>query len=168
MNKFKNYLSQIKNQEIKKQTELAIKKLPKYFWEVAASSTGKYHPKFSLGKGGLVRHTQLALDFAIELFRIYEIKDFNKDIIIASIILHDGLKQGANSNGHSIKNHDDVTADWLNNLWKEFKGKKAIVNCVRSHMGNWHTTKAPETKIEKFVHLCDYLASRKIYDKYYE
>jgi hypothetical protein len=40
---------------------------------------------------------------------------------------------------------------------------------IASHMGPWNTSPydktilpVPETKEEKFVHLCDYLASRKL------
>jgi hypothetical protein len=44
-----------------------------------------------------------------------------------------------------------------------------ICDCVASHMGSWNTdykTKKeilpkPITSMEKFVHLCDYLASRR-------
>ena len=44
-----------------------------------------------------------------------------------------------------------------------------IANCIHSHMGKWNTdyrTKReilpkPKTVVEKFVHTCDYLASRK-------
>ena len=44
----------------------------------------------------------------------------------------------------------------------------AIADSVSSHMGKWNTSKysdavlpTPETDIQKCVHLCDYLASRK-------
>ena len=43
---------------------------PKYFWEIGASSSGKYHPKFSQGVGGLVRHTKAVVMFAEELLRM--------------------------------------------------------------------------------------------------
>ncbi|MCD3326841.1 hypothetical protein G8V02_07945, partial [Clostridium botulinum D/C] len=44
-----------------------------------------------------------------------------------------------------------------------------IVKAIRSHMGEWnkdYRTKKevlplPKTRIERFVHMCDYLASRK-------
>ena len=34
-----------------------IKTIPEYWYHVGASSTGKYHPEYSLGEGGLMRHT---------------------------------------------------------------------------------------------------------------
>ena len=41
-----------------------------------------------------------------------------------------------------------------------------VVELIASHMGQWNKTKSmempvPETPAQKFVHLCDYLASRK-------
>ena len=44
--------------------------LPEYFFEVAASSTGKYHPVYALGVGGLVRHTIAAVEIANEMYRM--------------------------------------------------------------------------------------------------
>ena len=44
--------------------------VPDYFWEIGASSSGKYHPQFSQGKGGLVRHTKAVVLFAEELLRM--------------------------------------------------------------------------------------------------
>ena len=44
-----------------------IDSLPDYFFEVAAASTGKYHPKYAQGEGGLVRHTKAAVKIAYEL-----------------------------------------------------------------------------------------------------
>lgn len=46
---------------------------------------------------------------------------------------------------------------------------RVICNCIASHMGEWNkdyrTQKEvlpkPQKGIEKFVHMCDYLASRK-------
>ena len=43
--------------------------VPNYFWEIGASSSGKYHPTFSQGKGGLVRHTKAVV---MVLRSIYE------------------------------------------------------------------------------------------------
>ena len=72
--------------------------LPDYFYEIPASSTGKYHPDFSLGEGGLVRHVKVAVRLAKELLDNPCIGDKytnnEKDIMIFTLILHDGLKSG--------------------------------------------------------------------------
>ena len=62
-------LEYIKDADIKKFTEEMIARLPDYFFEVGASSSGRYHPKYALGEGGLVRHTISAVRIALELFR---------------------------------------------------------------------------------------------------
>jgi hypothetical protein len=43
---------------------------PDYFWEIGASSTVKFHPKFSQGIGGLVRHTKAVVMFVEEQMRL--------------------------------------------------------------------------------------------------
>ena len=64
---FKKEISYIKSDKYKKCAEELIELLPDYFFEVAASSTGKYHPSFSLGDGGLLRHTKALVRIGIEL-----------------------------------------------------------------------------------------------------
>ena len=95
---FKYELSFIKDSKIREFTIKAIEVLPDYFFKVAASSTGKYHPQYALGEGGLVRHTKAAVRIALELFRCETVTghfpDEVKDIIISALILHDGAKHG--------------------------------------------------------------------------
>ena len=85
-------LKYIKNKKYRDNLEIMLNLLPQYFFKVAASSTGKYHPSFSLGEGGLVRHTKTAVNFAISLFDIYKLDESTKDLIIISLLIHDGLK----------------------------------------------------------------------------
>ena len=47
-----------------------IDRVPDHFWTDGASSSGKYHPKFAQGVGGLVRHTNAVVMFAEELLRM--------------------------------------------------------------------------------------------------
>ena len=47
---FNKEINYIKNKRIKNSLITMLDKLPDYFYEVPASSTGKYHPSFSLGK----------------------------------------------------------------------------------------------------------------------
>ena len=55
--------------------------LPDYFFSVSASSTGKYHPSFSLGNGGLLRHTKVVVKIAYELLAIDDrFTDNDKDL----------------------------------------------------------------------------------------
>ena len=48
---FEVELTYLKSDRIKKACLEMTKLLPDYFYEVPASSTGKYHPSYSLGDG---------------------------------------------------------------------------------------------------------------------
>ena len=65
-------LNYIKDENIKKSTEVMISKIPDYFFKIEAASTGKYHPEYACGEGGLVRHTKAVVRIAVELFNIYK------------------------------------------------------------------------------------------------
>lgn len=143
---------------------------------MAASSTGKYHPPYALGEGGLLRHTKAAVVIAkdllgLEMYGKYTTDE--RDIILVALILHDGLKHGGEESRFTVATHPVLCAQWLRTLQygtyltEEQFGK--LYACVAAHMGQWNTdykTKEeilpkPLTAMEKFVHQCDYLASRK-------
>ena len=65
---FKREVNYLKNERYRENANKLIELLPDYFFEVPASSTGKYHPAFSLGDGGLVRHTKAAVRIAYEFY----------------------------------------------------------------------------------------------------
>ena len=106
---FEEELRYIKDKRIRENLVIMINKLPDYFFEVPASSTGKYHPTFSLGKGGLLRHTKAAVRIAVELFNDISINNFNqneKDLIIrvehVSVVEADLHIVAGNCNADSI------------------------------------------------------------------
>lgn len=176
---FQNELKWIKDKQLRKQTIEIIGELPDYFFTVPASSTGKYHPSYSLGEGGLVRHTKSAVLFAHTILELeqnqYDYDNDEQDIIIISLLLHDGVKQGVdNSEGYTRTTHPTDMAYFVSKFIMDKYDKlswqwQTISNCIASHMGEWNkdyktgteVLPKPETKLEKFVHMCDYLASRK-------
>lgn len=185
---FKRELDFIKYKPLKIFAEWGLKQLPDYFYEVAASSTGKYHPSYALGEGGLVRHTIAAVRIAEELFKNETIQNFDehqKDVIRVSLLLHDGVKHGLDGSQYTVATHPLEVCEYLENRYYEVDEEELpdevieiiedgpweqIDNCIRSHMGQWNTDyktgeeilPKPESDIQKFVHLCDYLASRKM------
>ena len=97
---FNTELNFINNDRIKESAKVLISMIPDYFFHEAASSTGKYHPSFSQGEGGLLRHTKAAVRIARELLVTKTIGDFyksdEKDLIYLALILHDSIKRGDN------------------------------------------------------------------------
>lgn len=172
---FSDELKYIVNPKIKKLAEKIISNIPDYFFDVAASSTGKYHPTYALGSGGLVRHTKAAVGIAADLLKLeHNSQMFNsdeRDCIIAALICHDGWKHGDEKSQYVISAHPVVAADhvleFADDSEKSFA--KVIADNIRSHMGEWNTDyrskeeimPKPSTPMEMFVHECDYLASRK-------
>lgn len=176
---FKREISYIKKQHYKENIEILLELLPDYFFEIPASSTGKYHPAFSLGEKGLVRHTKVAVRIAHDLLENDSIGNvFNeseKDMILMAILLHDGVKEGIPQGKYTIFDHPLA----VSKLIKENKDKTTlnekeiefITMMIESHMGQWNTNSysdvilpKPKNKYQKFVHMCDFLSSRKYLD----
>ena len=147
---------------------------PDYFWTDGASSSGKYHPQFSQGKGGLVRHTKAVVMFAEELLRMSSyayMKAEYKDYVIAACLLHDTVKYGM---GKEIDK--SAYADHGKNAAREFdhfachychyRPSEFLLNAISSHMGQWTTDREdrPFTPIDRCVHMADYMASRAFID----
>ena len=173
---FKKELGFIKNNRIKNSCRTMISLLPDYFFIIPPSSTGKYHPEFSLGDRGLIRHVKAAVKIAKDLLDDPSIGDKytndEKDLMIMTLILHDGLKSGLTHNRYTQVDHPTLIKNYI----KENKDKLELNDnelvfvgrAIESHMGPWNTDykgnvvlPVPKTKYENFVHMCDYLASRK-------
>ena len=116
VNQFKKELSYIKDERYRKNAEILVILLPDYFFEVAASSTGKYHPLFSLGEGGLLRHTKAAVRIAYEMFQDESItatfSSKEKDMMIIALMLHDGLKHGLEKSQYVKFEHPILVCDY--------------------------------------------------------
>ena len=179
---FKEELDYINNNELKELSTRLVEMLPDYTFLIAASSTGKYHPDYCQGIGGLVRHTRAAVRIAQELLRLEMYSSINQyhDYIIIALLLHDGWKHGrVNEDGtyysHTMQDHPKVCYDWLNELshtdeFKKYENEiQYIAFLLLTHMGQWNLDHSsgemfapkPQTQEQMFVHLCDYLASRK-------
>lgn len=165
---FKKQLSEIKTESIKQLAKEVLNQAPEYFFEVPASTTGKHHPEYAAGVGGLVRHTKAVFTFIsyiVEL-KMYQLSDKEKDMLRLSALAHDMLKLGVeNKSGFTAKNHPELAATFIENVNNSMKNPvshKDIVymqQAIESHMGQWGKIK-PETEAQKLLHTADYLASR--------
>lgn len=180
---FKKEYTYINDAKYVENLKILVDLLPDYFFIVPASSTGKYHPSFSLGDGGLVRHTKAAVKIAFELLKNNTIgiqfSPVQKDLMIMSLILHDGLKSGLEKQKYTQVDHPLLVSNYI----KDNKEKltlndeeiRFICECIESHMGEWNkdfndveVLPLPKNKYQKFVHMCDFLASRKFLDIQFE
>ena len=146
---------------------------PDYFWTDGASSSGKYHPQFAQGEGGLVRHTKAVVMFAEELLRMSSyayMREEYKDYVIAACILHDTAKYGMYEYDKAqYKNHATLAAYHFAEYAEQvmdYKPSEFLLNAIASHMGQWSTEKEdrPFTNIDRCVHMADYMASRSFID----
>lgn len=178
MEHFEKELTWIEDEGVRKMTQDVIKWMPDWFWHEPASSTGKYHPQYALGDGGLYRHTVAALKIAhclleLEFFQ-QEFDMLTRSYIMAAILLHDCCKRGFKDipSKHTLFEHPLIVEDFLKSLLENKVVNDDYVNevshLVSTHMGQWNTSKyssvelpKPTLKTEQFVHMCDYLASRK-------
>ena len=171
---FSHELTLIADEELAKMISLFLEeRVPAYFWTDGASSSGKYHPQFSQGKGGLVRHTKAVVLFAEELLRMSSysfMREDHKDFVIAACILHDTIKYGFNENidKAEYKNHakNAAYAFRMFCLEHDYQPSEYLLGAIRSHMGQWSTDKddKPFTPIDRCVHMADYMASRSFID----
>ena len=173
---FKIELGYIKSNKVRNACLEMIKLLPDYFFEIPASSTGKYHPEYALGDGGLLRHSKAAVRIGYELLQDPSIGDKytsdEKDMMLMALLLHDGLKSGMPKEKYTRFDHPLLICDLIMDneevLGLEVEEIEFICDAIKTHMGNWTTDyngvevlEKPKTKYQNFVHMCDYLASKK-------
>lgn len=172
-------LETIVHDDIREFAKIVLEGLPNYIWEVPASSTGKYHPAYSLGMGGLMRHQVAVVRF---LNYFFELEQYNTrlttremDLMRVAGLVHDGRKSGEQSDYERSKYTTFDHPIQMANAIRSFDGQylnhdeiEFIANCISSHMGQWNTDRKssatlpkPTSKYQYFIHLADYLASRK-------
>ena len=173
-------LNTFENEDIKNFAMEIINNFPPYIWEVGASSTAKYHPSYTLGQYGLIKHS-IAVTRFINFF--FELEQYNKvfdsrqrDLLRLAALTHDGRKSGEQEDYENSKytkfNHPLLMAK----VYMSYKDKgclpenelKFIAACIGKHMGQWNTDKRsdivlpkPNDQASELLHLADYLASRK-------
>lgn len=173
---FDKELTYIKSFKYRENAKKIIELLPDYFFKVPASSTGKYHPNYALGDGGLLRHTKAAMKIANDLLTnnslFNSFKSEEKDLLLIGIMIHDGLKLGLPEEKYTRFDHPILICNYL----KDNKDKLTlsdseinfICDAIKTHMGEWTTDyngvevlEKPSNNYQRFIHLCDFLASRK-------
>ncbi len=180
---FAKELEYIKDSRFLENAKILIGLLPNYFFRVPASSTGKYHPSFACGEGGLVRHTKVAVQIAYELYNddslMKSYTSSEKDLMLIALLIHDGLKLGLEEQEYTRFDHPLLMSNFITDNKKLLTLKDEEIaflkEVIESHMGPWNTNTysnvvlpKPKNKYQRFVHLCDYLSSKKMFDVKFE
>ena len=181
---FSDVLPFIQDNDLRERLVLILDEyLPNYWFSVGASSTGKYHPSYAAGEGGLLRHSKAAMAIGYELLQNplfgNSFSAREKDLLLIALLIHDGIKYNFEKEEHTRFDHPVLMARFIMDnyqLWDISEEDATFMsNVVASHMGPWNTSKydqtvlpVPETEAQKFVHLCDYLASRKLLNVYFD
>ena len=142
---FNKEYSYIKDNKKREDVKYLVNKLPDYFFEIPASSTGKYHPSFASSENGLVKHTKVAVRIAKELLDnpgLNNFKDNEKDIIIMAIILHDGCKSGIVKENYTRFDHPLIVSQFIkenrSSLSLNDEEMELLIRVISSHMGIWN------------------------------
>ena len=170
----------IKDETVKKFALYLLETVPDYFFEIPASSSGKYHPAMDHGEGGLVRHSIAVKKMLEHLLVIkdgcFEYMPKYRDYLIVCALFHDSFKSGTQEdyyeNKHSKFLHPVYAAN--NVMFRaiefglDYNDAKYMADVIISHMGQWNTSKrekgilpTPQSPQQELLHMADYLASRK-------
>lgn len=168
---FQPELSYFSNDIIREFAIECLGHLPEYFFHVPASSTGKYHPSYALGEGGLVRHTKAAMNILYSLHQSgilqYDANQYNLDYdqlgdaCLLALLLHDGFKSGypddysspqPSGKGYTVHEHPIIASEFVREQISAFMENYDIgaddltiieeaIAAIASHMGKWTISK---------------------------
>lgn len=163
-------IAMIEHDDLRAFTYYVISQCHPDFWIIPSSSTGKYHPDWENGNGGLIRHIRAVTTYAISGLRRYGYgcdytgMDPNdsaeaRDIIVCAALLHDWGKNGnppEKWGRHTTKTHGEDTANYIKEkmfpkfikMFKEVKDVdglkkmlKEVCIAIYHHYGIWSKEK---------------------------
>lgn len=184
---YKEQIALISNPFLRQAVVDTLNEAPECIQVIPASSSGKYHSEGDCmtgyvdesgvtHTGGLVNHTKSVVAIANELFRAFDYDDEDKDCILAACIVHDCMKPDLTAEHRTRFDHPLLASDLFKKNAEKYCDKdvrmdsmiRTICNAIESHMGKFNTSiredivlPIPVSAIERFVHLCDYIASRR-------
>ena len=163
---FEKELKLIKNEHMRSIVAATLDASPECIQTIPASSSGRYHPTYSLGEGGLSRHVKATVGIAWSMIESDVLKglmndDKNKelyeDVVYASLILHDCCKPDDTEKHSTRFDHPLVGAklfketmtEYIKNApshtWSEYDKEYLRIaisltfKCIQCHMGKYTT-----------------------------
>lgn len=171
---FKKEIGFIKSKHLQNIVINTLDASPECIQTIPASSSGRYHPTYSLGDGGLARHIRATVGFAYALIESSVLEGLLKaenrsagydshieDAVYATLILHDCCKPDDTPKHSTRFDHPLEGAKLFKNVAKEYieqnkneicdedmiylkKVIPLIFNAIMCHMGKYNT--APYAK----------------------
>ena len=103
---------------------------------------------------------------------MWKFTDEDKDLILVSLIAHDGYKSGFVQEKYTRADHPKIICKQLSGFMINMitaHQRTYILGNIESHMGKWNRDyktgeeilPVPITTSQRFTHMVDYLASRK-------
>lgn len=173
---FQPQLDKFETDEMRLYCEDMIKLIPDYIFEIASSTSGKFHNKTQCQMHGQIYHIVmfaevlnylLALKCNQEKFKSAQ----QRDAMRCVPYFHDALKCDIDGKAFSVHEHPMLAGAWVRDTKVEHdidgKVKEAIARMCERHSGEWTSSKKskvvlpePENEMEKMIHMCDILSSR--------
>ena len=160
------------DKRVREFTRLCIGQAPEYFFtDCPSSTTGKFHPLDELTADGVVIHTKKVFTMVYEMVKALDC-EHNRDLVLASALIHDLRKQGLTKSGHTdMQRHCDYAAQLVTEVQDATqllsdKQYSIVRNCVGYHLGPWSNNPwkkpmAEYTPEELTLFLSDFTVSKR-------
>lgn len=173
---FQPQLEQFETEEMRLYCEDMIKQIPDYIFEIASSTSGKFHNKTQCQMHGQVYHIVMFAEILNYLLALKHNKEKFKsaqqrDAMRCVPYFHDALKCGLEGQAFSVHEHPMLAGQWVRETTVEHdiedRVKEAIARMCERHSGEFVSSKRsdvvlpePENEMERIIHTCDILSSR--------
>lgn len=153
--------------------------IPAPFWSAPASSSGKYHPPFALGEGGLVRHSVAVMYVADDYAKLWNITDpQERAVLLLAAALHDTFKGGTDETWRTtLQDHPDIAAAHVRHFiypgassFMDNYHVAMIAHAIQGHQSLWGMERQPlgqqlgmPEAIRSALVMADYTVSRRNY-----
>jgi hypothetical protein len=132
---------------------------PDYITTIPSASTGKHHPRDEINPMGMIYHVKRCAIMAQQISNIRRHTQDETDILVASCILHDLIKNGNPKGEWTVKNHEILAYQEIHKYYEDYvlacaddpdysltevwKNKLFLTSvCVLLHSGQWTPTNA--------------------------
>lgn len=134
-----------------------VKSSPHEYWEKPSAFYQGHHPNDEHKPWGNLIHAKRTVCIGSMLSEPEKLEHHDKDLLIASLILHDIGKYGIDSKAEKVqKDHPQIARQLISQTTND---GIEIANIIETHMGQWHNPQ-PSTKLQYLCHDADYIASR--------